>query len=180
MRGSRYGHTICWLAGRVTATKDVQWVEGVGSSSVGSDRNGCLGLFFSACGCCQGWLIIHQSLQPPLLLQAGYGQCGQSWMQGFCAQSCGRCSGTTPSPPSGCTDTPPDSRYTCAQQVLTHPHVMPLVIHWHSVARWTPCCSMHSSTKTLQKALEHHMQFLCFFLCLMPLEGQVCRRQPCW
>ncbi|KAK9902791.1 hypothetical protein WJX75_006160 [Coccomyxa subellipsoidea] len=44
--------------------------------------------------------------------QAGWGQCGQSWMQGFCAQSCGRCS----APPSGCTDTPPDNQYTCAQQ----------------------------------------------------------------
>jgi hypothetical protein len=56
-----------------------------------------------------------------IFVQAGWGQCGQSWMQGFCAQSCGRCS----APPSGCTDTPPDNQYTCAQQVLTHPYVTP-------------------------------------------------------
>ena len=53
--------------------------------------------------------------------QAGYGQCGQSWLQApYCMLSCGRCN--TPvaapvSPPTTCTDVYPyNDGYTCAQQ----------------------------------------------------------------
>ena len=47
------------------------------------------------------------------MLQAGWGQCGQSWMQGYCNASCGRCS-------SYCTDiSPPGTSYSCTEQVST-------------------------------------------------------------
>ena len=40
--------------------------------------------------------------------------CSVSWLQSpYCNQECGRCSANT-----GCNDTPPDSTYTCAQQVI--------------------------------------------------------------
>jgi len=45
------------------------------------------------------------------VLQAGWGKCSQAFMSGFCDQSCGRCAA------AACTDTPPNSQYTCAQQV---------------------------------------------------------------
>ena len=45
------------------------------------------------------------------MVQVGWGQCNQSWMQGYCNKSCGRCS-------SSCVDTPPPGNsYSCAQQV---------------------------------------------------------------
>ncbi len=46
--------------------------------------------------------------------QKSWGKCGESWMQNYCNQSCGRCTSSTPPPP--CTDNPPDANYTCAQQ----------------------------------------------------------------
>ncbi len=44
--------------------------------------------------------------------QAGYGQCNQPWMAGYCDQSCGRCS----PPPQPCSDAQPTPQYSCAQQ----------------------------------------------------------------
>ena len=39
--------------------------------------------------------------------------CSVSWLQSpYCDQECGRCSAN-----NGCIDAPPDSMYTCAQQV---------------------------------------------------------------
>ncbi len=43
--------------------------------------------------------------------QAGWGKCGEAWMQGYCDQTCGRCS-----QPSSCADTVPPGGYTCTQQ----------------------------------------------------------------
>ncbi|KAJ3046444.1 hypothetical protein HK097_000854 [Rhizophlyctis rosea] len=55
--------------------------------------------------------------------QAGWGKCSESWLQGYCNDSCGRCPGTgtasptaTPTGNTGCTDIAPDTEYTCAQQ----------------------------------------------------------------
>lgn len=71
--------------------------------------------------------------------QAAWRKCDESFMQGFCDRSCGRCEGETPDPdpgpvpdpdpdpdadpdpdPSGpdpeCTDVPPDDVHSCAEQ----------------------------------------------------------------
>ncbi|KNE71954.1 hypothetical protein AMAG_16377 [Allomyces macrogynus ATCC 38327] len=42
--------------------------------------------------------------------QVAWGKCNESWMAGFCNQSCGRCT-------SSCTDKALDTKYSCAQQV---------------------------------------------------------------
>ena len=44
-------------------------------------------------------------------MQAGWGKCSDAFMSGFCDQTCGRCTA------AACTDTPPNSQYSCAQQV---------------------------------------------------------------
>ena len=45
------------------------------------------------------------------ILQRAWGQCNQSWMQGFCNRSCGRCA-------TFCTDyPPPGTSSSCPQQV---------------------------------------------------------------
>ena len=50
-------------------------------------------------------------------LQVGWGKCSEAFMLngGFCKTSCGHCN--TPAPAAACTDVPPNSQYTCAQQV---------------------------------------------------------------
>ncbi|KAJ3122006.1 hypothetical protein HK098_003191, partial [Nowakowskiella sp. JEL0407] len=59
--------------------------------------------------------------------QAGWGNCNQSWMQGYCNQSCNRCSASSGGSTGGntggssssgsCTDTAvPGDQYGCAQQ----------------------------------------------------------------
>lgn len=55
--------------------------------------------------------------------QAQWGKCGESWMQGFCSASCGRCgsngggnNGGGNSGGGACGDTPPNGDYSCAEQ----------------------------------------------------------------
>ena len=64
--------------------------------------------------------IMHSSKSSITWLQAGWGKCNESFMKdnNFCQITCGRC--------SSCSDTPPDSKYTCAQQVCIN---------------WQPGCS---------------------------------------
>lgn len=45
-----------------------------------------------------------------LCAQSAWGKCGEPFMSGYCAQTCGRCS-------SGCSDVPPPGGFSCAQQV---------------------------------------------------------------
>jgi mannan endo-1,4-beta-mannosidase len=47
--------------------------------------------------------------------QVSWGQCGESWMAGFCDRSCGRCPGIG-NVVAACTDVAPGTQYTCAQQ----------------------------------------------------------------
>ena len=50
-------------------------------------------------------------------MQAGWGKCNEAFMSGYCLQSCNRCASTPAVPVSTCSDIPPNSQYTCAQQV---------------------------------------------------------------
>jgi hypothetical protein len=64
------------------------------------------------------FLLLNGSLDL-LSLQAGWGQCSQSWMAEFCQKTCGTCPCQAPgAPPCTCTDIQPNLQYTCAQQVL--------------------------------------------------------------
>ncbi len=47
--------------------------------------------------------------------QAEWGKCDESWMDGYCDATCGRCD-TETAPAPVCTDVAPDSNYTCEQQ----------------------------------------------------------------
>ena len=48
-----------------------------------------------------------------LRAQSAWGKCGEPFMSGYCAQTCGRCS-------SGCSDVAPPGGFSCAQQVSRH------------------------------------------------------------
>ena len=56
-------------------------------------------------------LIVHSPRSSIIWLQAGWGKCNESFMKdnNYCQATCGRC--------SSCSNTPPDNKYTCAQQV---------------------------------------------------------------
>ena len=45
-----------------------------------------------------------------LRAQSAWGKCGEPFMSGYCAHTCGRCS-------SGCSDVAPPGGFSCAQQV---------------------------------------------------------------